>query len=309
MQFKSGFIAILGIPNAGKSTLLNRLVGEKLAIVTPKPQTTRHNIKGILTTENYQLIFVDTPGIIEPRDKFNVTLMETAEQALEGIDIIYHLVDITSSSLLQEKPLLSLIERLPQKLPKFLVLNKIDLLPEPTKAVEQIPDFINRDNYVETVAISAATGENVPTLIELTLKYLPEGPLYYDAELVTDREERFLVAEIVREKIYELTGEEIPYAVATMTDEFREQPDGKHYIRVVIYVEKESQKPIVIGKGGELIKRIGQAAREEIEQLLEHPVYLELWVKVAKNWRRREFDLRRFGYLPIKQPPKTKQRG
>lgn len=306
MQFKSGFIAILGIPNAGKSTLLNRLVGEKLAIVTPKPQATRYNIKGILTTENYQLIFVDTPGIIEPKDKFNVTLMETAEQALEGIDIIYHLLDITLPSILQEKPLLALIERLPQKLPKFLVLNKIDLLPEPTKALEQIPDFINRDNYVETIAISAATGENVPKLIELTLKYLPEGPLYYDAEQVTDREERFLVAEIVREKIYELTGEEIPYAVTTMTDEFREQPDGKHYIRVVIYVEKESQKPIVIGKGGELIKRIGQAAREEIEQLLEHPVYLELWVKVAKNWRRREFDLRRFGYLPIKQPKKTK---
>lgn len=306
MGFKSGFIAILGVPNAGKSTLLNRLVGEKIAIVTPKPQTTRHHIKGILTTKDYQLIFIDTPGIIEPRDKLNLCLVETAINSLEGVDLLYHLIDISMPDPVAERPLLEILEKLPDSLPKILVLNKIDALPEGSELQKHIPDFIDTKKYVEIIPISALIGKNIDTLITASLKYIPEGPPYYDSELVTDREERFLVAEIVREKIFEFTGEEIPYAVATVVDEFRENPDGKHYIRVIIYVEKESQKPIIIGKSGALIKQIGQSARREIEEILSgHPVYLDLWVKVAPNWRRREFDLRRFGYLLPKKKKHT----
>jgi len=294
--FKSGFIAILGVPNAGKSTLLNSLVGEKLAIVTPKPQTTQHHIKGILTTEDYQLVFVDTPGIIQAKDKLNLSLVRAATESIEGVDIVYHLIDISTPDLHAEKPILELLSHVGEKTPRFLVINKIDLLDSSSEAPKRIPEYIDKAVYAEIIPVSAQNRENIDRLISISLKYLNEGPLYYDPEQITDREERFIVAEIVREKIFEFTGEEIPYAVATVVDEFRENPEGKHFIRVYIYVERESQKPIILGKSGSLIKKIGECARYEIQAVLEHDVYLELWVKVAKNWRKRDFDLRRFGY-------------
>ncbi len=300
--FTSGFVGILGAPNAGKSTLMNFLVKDKIAIVTSKPQTTRHDIKAILTTDSYQMVFVDTPGIIQAGDKLNQSLMEAASRALWGIDVVYHVFDVaTPEKRHHHEPLAELLLSLSRRIPRFLVINKIDLLPEQADPLSRLPEFIEKEAYHEIIPVSARTGKNIPTLLKKTEHYLPTGPLYYDPEQLTDREERFFVGEIVREKIYEITSQEIPYAVATVVDEFRENFEGKHYIRVLIYVERPSQKPIIIGSSGEVIKEIGRRAREDIEAFLEHPVFLDLWVKIAKNWRKRDFDLKRFGYKPGKK--------
>lgn len=301
MGYKSGFVAISGAPNAGKSSLLNALVGEKIAIVTPKPQTTRHDIKGILTTREYQIVFIDTPGILEVHDRLNACLVQSAVEAIAGVDLVYHVLDISAFSFEQEKPILDIISS--SECSRFLVLNKSDLLQSPEHALNKIPDFIDRSLYNTIIPVSSTARIGLEELIANTVAYLPEGQPLYDEELVTDRNERFLVSEIVREKVFEYTGEEIPYSIATLVDEFRENPEGKHFIRVIIYVERESQKGILIGKSGALIKNIGTAARKDIQELVQHPVYLELWVKVAKNWKKNDFDLKRFGYSA---PPKNR---
>ncbi|MGC8740000.1 MAG: GTPase Era [Candidatus Sumerlaeaceae bacterium] len=294
--FRSGFVAILGKPNAGKSTLLNALVGERLAIVSDKPQTTRDRVAGVLTTDNYQVVFLDTPGIIVPRDRFNEALIERVDEAVEDADVLYHLVDATDA----EPPNERLVQALArgQAVVRFLVLNKIDKITnEPKNA---LPPGIDPSQYSAVFRISALHKQGIESLLEATVAQLPEGPLYYDPEQITDREERFFAAEAVREKILLYTDEEVPYSVFTKVEQFEERPD-KDYIRVVIYVERESQKPIIIGKGGKLIKRIGMEARQDIEKLTGRPAYLELWVKVRKNWRKNDFDLRNFGFKP---PPK-----
>lgn len=294
--FKSGYIALIGKPNVGKSTLLNRLVAEKLAIVSEKPQTTRDKILGILTTDHYQMIFIDTPGVIIPRDTFNQCLVERALSALEEVDLVYFIIEVNDPA-----PVPPALEEAFEKIscPKFLVLNKVDRIAIPFDvAAYQFP--LDCSFYAEIIPISALENYNIDLLLAKTLEYIPVGPLYYDADQLCDRDQRFLVAEIVREKVVNLTGQEIPYAVATEVDEFTEREGEKYFIRIMIYVERDSQKGIIIGKGGQLIKRIGQLARAEIEQLLGVPVYLELRVKVRKNWRKNEHELRRLGYLTKK---------
>jgi GTP-binding protein Era len=295
-SFKSGYVALIGKPNVGKSTLLNRLVGEKLAIISEKPQTTRDKILGILTTNHYQMIFVDTPGIIVPRDTFNQCLVDRALSSLEEADLVYFLIEANDPAPAPEG-LESAFEKI--SCPKFLVVNKTDRIAIPFD-VENYQFPIDCRPYAEVIPISALENYNIDLLKNKTLEYLPEGPLYYEADQLCDRDQRFLVAEIVREKVFNLTGQEIPYAVATQVDEFKEREAEKYFISIVIYVERNSQKGIIIGKGGKLIKRIGQLAREEIEQLLGVPVYLDLRVKLRKNWRKKEIELRRLGYLTKK---------
>jgi GTP-binding protein Era len=296
-NFKSGYIALIGKPNVGKSTLLNRLVGEKLAIVSEKPQTTRDKILGILTTETYQMVFVDTPGVIVPRDTFNQCLVDRALSALQEVDLVHFLIEANDPDPAPEG-LEAAFEKI--SCPKFLAVNKVDLITMPFDMADyKFP--IARSLYAEVIPISALMNYNLDLLIARTLEYLPIGPLYYEPDQLSDRDQRFLVAEIVREKVFNLTGQEIPYAVATEVDEFKERETGKYFIRIVVYIERDSQKGIVIGKGGQLIKKIGQYAREEIEQLLGVPVYLELRVKVRKNWRKNEHELRRLGYLTKKK--------
>jgi len=295
--FKSGFVAIVGKPNAGKSTLLNRLIGEKIAIVSPKPQTTRNTILGILSKENFQIVFVDTPGLIEPKNLLNRCLIDSASQAVKEVDLVYHITDVTDP-----KPETPAVRDLISfaKSPIFLLANKIDCLSAPLD-----PSAYNTRakiaEYAEVIGISALKGDNIPYLIERTLAYIPEGPLYYDPEQVSDRDLRFLSAEIVREKVFELLGQELPYSVAVQVEEFKERSQDKDFIRAVIYVERESQKGMIIGAGGQMLKKIGSLARPDIETLVGRPVFLELWVKVRKNWTKKENELRFFGYFPGKK--------
>jgi len=292
-KFKSGFVAIVGKPNAGKSTLLNRLVGEKLAIVSTKPQTTRNAILGILTRENYQMVFTDTPGIIEPKNLLNRCLIDTVRTAIGDIDLIYHIADVTDPVPVNES-VMNLLKG--SRAPRFLLANKIDRLGRPFD-IRDFPNLPDPAGYEKAIAISALRGNNLDLLINLTLDYLPEGPLYYEPGQVSDRNLRFLSAELIREKAFDLLGEELPYSTAVEVEEFKEREEGKWFIRAVIYVERESQKGMVIGAAGKMLKKIGTLARPEIESLVGQPVYLELWVKLRKNWTKSEQELRRFGYL------------
>ena len=306
-EFRSGFVAILGKPNAGKSTLMNALVGEKVAITSDKPQTTRDRIAGIFTTDRFQMIFLDTPGVLAPQDRFNEALVYRAADALKDVDVIYHLIDGAD----REPPndhIVRLLGRLPKSTLKFLVINKIDKkFPGKPGAGPYVPPGIRTEDYDEMFMISALKKKGLDILIESTFKHLKPGPLYYDPEQVSDKDMRFLVSEIVREKVFRRTGAEIPYSVYAETEEYQERP-GKDFIRVVIYTERESQKGIIIGDGGKVLKDIGQDARRSIEKLIGKPCFLELWVKVRKDWRKKEYDLNHFGFkLPKKKKSKPKK--
>lgn len=290
--FRAGFVAIAGKPNVGKSTLMNRLVGAKLSAVSRRPQTTRDQIKGILTREDCQVVFVDTPGLIQPRDMFNEYLLDQAVQAIEDVDVLYHMVEACDPQPFGEE-VAPIVERV--RCVKFLVINKIDCLAGGREAEIPWLDQV-APRYDKVFRICALTGEGLSELLEQTVAQLPVHAPYYEEDYLTDRDERFLVAEIVREKLFELTGQEVPYSIATRVDEFKERPEGKHFIRVLIFVERESQKGLVVGAGGRLLKEVGKLARADIERLLNHPVYLELWVKVRKKWRKKEIEMRRLGY-------------
>lgn len=297
-------MAIVGKPNAGKSTLLNALVGQKIAITSDKPQTTRDKITGIFTTTRFQIVFLDTPGVLVPQDRFNEVLMTRAAQALEHVDVVYHLVDSLDREA-ANKRLTELMSRVPSATPKFLVVNKVDRLRSPARSGRPpLPPGIEPADYEQVFLISALRKKGINTLIEETVKRLPLGPMYYDPEQLSDRDLRFLAAEAVREIVFRRTGAEIPYSVFTEVEEFTERAD-KDYIRIVIVVERDSQKGILIGKGGEILKRIGQDARREIEKTTGRPAYLDLWVKIRKDWRKKEFDLNNFGFKLPKAAKKT----
>lgn len=288
-DYRSGFVALLGEPNVGKSTLVNALLDFKVAIVSPKPQTTRDKITGIYSDESCQIVFVDTPGVMEPKDIFNENLRNRALEALEGADAVYHLIEAA-----RPRPLPAVVQEAlgRTRKPIFLVANKVDLLPTGTQ-----PEFpFDLAAYREVFVISALERQGLDALLAATRALLPKGPPLYDPEQMTDRDLRFLAAEIVREKVLSNTEQEIPYSVATQTEVFEEHPGRKHLVRVVIHVEHESQKAIMIGQGGGMLRKIGSEARAEIETLADHPVFLELWVKVRKNWRKDENALREFGY-------------
>lgn len=289
----SGFISIIGRPNVGKSTLLNQFVGRKIAIVSDKPQTTRNRILGILTTEEAQAVFIDTPGIHKPRHKLGAYMTQLAQKTLEEVDLVLYVVDASVPPGGGEEYILDQLQEV--KTPVLLVLNKIDLI----KKAELLPIidwFQKRYSFREIVPVSALTGENLDRLKSLITEHLPEGPFFYPAEMVTDQPEVFVAGEIIREKVLHLTREEVPHAVAVVIEQMQQRPNGVLYIAAVIYVERDSQKGILIGKKGGMLKEIGKLAREDMEAIFGSRVYLELWVKVKKDWRDDEQILRSLGY-------------
>lgn len=297
MQKKSGFVSIIGKPNAGKSTLLNTLLGTKLSIVTPKPQTTRKEVVGILTEDNYQIVFLDTPGLLKPRYKLQEAMMEYIPQSLQSADILLFVFEIDNfikSSNPLHSSILNLIES--TELPKIAVLNKIDLCKSKNEIIPYLQTISNLAKFNDIIPISALNKENLQPLLDSILKYLPENEFYYDEESLSTLNNKFFVSEIIREKVFLLTEVEIPYSTEIQIVEFSEREQGKWYISAEIIVGKKSQKQIIIGKNGNLIKQIGQEARFEIEKLLEHPVFLELFVKVRNDWRNNATFLKSFGY-------------
>lgn len=291
-SFKSGFVAIVGRTNVGKSTLLNKLAGRKVAIVSEKPQTTRNKILCVLNREDSQVIFLDTPGIHKPKYRLGEQMVQQALGTLKEVDAVLFLVESDPPG-----PGDNYIMRQFQGLttPVLLVINKIDLVRH-EKLLPLIEQYSKIYNFSEIVPLSALTGENLSRLLEAVTAYLPEGPKYFPEGMVTDRPETFIVTELIREKVLHLTSEEVPHSVAVVIEEMEDRPNGVIAIRSIIYTEKETQKAILIGKGGQMLKKIGQTAREEIEGLLGSKVFLELWVKVKPGWRNKESQIRNLGY-------------
>lgn len=293
--YKSGFISIIGRPNVGKSTFLNRVIGQKIAIMSDKPQTTRNKVQGVLTMESAQMIFIDTPGIHKPKHKLGDFMMKTATNTLKEVDLVLFMINAEEGFGAGDE---FIIEKLKEvKTPIFLVINKIDRI-HPDKLMELINQYKDFLDFAEIVPISALEGNNVDRLLEQIQKMLPEGPQYYPADQVTDHPERFIVAELIREKVLHLTREEIPHSIAVVIDKIKRDEENENKIRVAatIMVERDSQKGIVIGKQGSLLKQVGTQARKDIEMLLGSKVFLELWVKVQKDWRNKQTQLRDFGY-------------
>lgn len=287
---KAGFVNIFGKPNAGKSTLLNALMGEKLAIVSPKVQTTRHRIKGILSTAAYQIIFSDTPGIIDPKYKLHEKMMQAVKSALEDADLALLLVDVKDDWNKADE----IFSALRLKVPSLLLINKADAVS--TGKLAEATAFFNGKKYAkETLAVSALTGKGIAELLTKIVSLLPEGEAFYADDEISDLPTKFFVAELIREKIYALFEEEIPYQTTVVVQEFK-QKSTLIKIRAEIIVQRESQKAIIIGDGGKMIKQIGSTARAEIETFLEQKIFLELFVKVRPNWRENETFLREYGY-------------
>lgn len=293
--FKSGFIALIGRPNVGKSTLLNALVGEKIAIVSPKPQTTRSRITGIKTTESAQLIFVDTPGLARPRTALNRHMMQIAHEAYQHVDLILLITDASAADqLASDDFILQQIERV--KVPTFLVINKIDLI-DNRQLLPMIAAYQQQFPFAEYIPVSALKAINVAELLQTIITYLPEGPRYFPTDQLTDQPERFLIAELIREQVFTQTEQEVPYQTAVMVEQLEDTEGGVLRVDATIYVERDSQKGIIIGKRGARLKQIGQAARQEIERFLNTHVYLVLWVKVRRDWSENEELIRDMGYV------------
>jgi GTP-binding protein Era len=288
---KSGFVSIVGRPNSGKSTLLNRLVGEKVSIVTDKPQTTRHVVRGIVTRPEGQITFLDTPGIHKPVHRMNERMMKSVRDALADVDSILLMVDASSEFGRGDEFTLELLKPVATK--KMLLLNKIDRI-EKKKLLPIIERYSRLGNFEEIIPISALTGENVEPLLTLVFKQLPEGPFFYPTDQISDQQERSIAAEIIREKLIVCTEEEMPYSTAVVIDQFEEN-EKIHRIFASIFVERDSQKSIVIGRGGQKLKEIGTEARKDLEAFFGRKVFLELHVKVKKNWRDDEDTLRVLG--------------
>lgn len=291
-MYKSGFIAVIGRPNVGKSTLINKIIGQKIAIMSDKPQTTRSRIQCILTQDDAQFIFLDTPGIHKPKFKLGEYMLKAAEGTLKEVDAIFFVIDATEKFGGGEKYILERLNETSR--PVILVINKIDLI-ERTEILPLIAAYSERYNFAATVPISAADGTNVDELLNEAKKFLPEGPKYYPADMVTDQPERLIISEIIREKILHVTEDEVPHSVAVDIEEITARKNNLTYIRATIYVERDSQKGILIGKDGGLLKGVGQTARPEIEMLLGTKVFLDLWVKVKKGWRNSAGAIQSFG--------------
>ncbi|WP_285400189.1 GTPase Era [Lysinibacillus sp. fls2-241-R2A-57] len=293
--YKSGFISIIGRPNVGKSTFLNRVIGQKIAIMSDKPQTTRNKVQGVLTSNDSQMIFIDTPGIHKPKHKLGDFMLKVSKNTLREVDVIMFMVNAEQKLGKGDEFILEMLAGNPT--PVFLIINKIDQI-HPDELMGIIESYKDRYDFAEIVPISALQGNNVDNLLVTLTKYLPEGPQYYPADQVTDHPERFIISELIREKVLHLTREEIPHSIAVVIDKIRRDEENEDKIRVAatIIVERDSQKGIVIGKRGALLKEVGIRARKDIEMLLGSKVYLELWVKVQKDWRNKSTHLRDFGF-------------
>jgi GTP-binding protein Era len=292
---KSGFVAVIGRPNVGKSTLVNRLVGQKVAIVSPKPQTTRSRILGILTRERAQVIFVDTPGLHRPRHKLGQAMVAAAIGAMPDADVVLFMTDVSVPPTAEDRMIGDMIQKQTES-PVILVLNKMDLLSadkvkQHTEAYWELAPY-----HQEWMMTTATKGENLDKLLDLVVTALPEGPRYYPGDQVTDQTEREIAAELVREQVLRHTRQEVPHSVAVVVEQFKERENDVIYVGANVFVEKDSQKGIIIGRKGQMLRTIGSAARQEIERMTGGRVYLDLWVKVRKAWRRDERELRRMGY-------------
>ncbi|MFW6237766.1 MAG: GTPase Era [Halanaerobiales bacterium] len=292
MTYNSGFVSVVGRPNVGKSTFVNYFAGQKVAITSARPQTTRNRIKTIYTVEGGQMIFVDTPGVHRPKNELDKYMLQEVYESLDGIDVVLIMVDATSPPGKGDRFIKKQLQNI--EVPLLGVMNKIDAVSN--KVLVQRQKEYSRKLGQEAIPISARTGRNIDTLTDKILELLPEGPQYYPEDMFTDCLEQFIISEFVREKIFQLTRQEVPYGAAVVIEEFKERKNGKIFIRANIYVEKKSHKGIIIGKNGRLIKEIGRRARRDVEKLLNEEVYLDLWVKVQKDWRDDENLLERMGY-------------
>jgi GTP-binding protein Era len=290
---KSGFIAVIGRPNVGKSTMVNSLIGQKIAIMSDKPQTTRNKILCILTQPDAQVVFLDTPGIHKPKDKLGEYMVRAAENTLREVDAVLFVVDATEDMGAGERYILERLQA--TKKPVLLVVNKLDLINK-EQVLPIIARYTAKYPFEGVVPISAKEETNLDGLLTEIKKHLEEGPQYYPEDMITDQPERLIVAELVREKVLQLTRDEVPHSIAVDVDEMKTRKNKDVYIRATIYVERESQKGIVIGSKGALLKEIGALARKDIEALLGSKVYLDLWVKVKKDWRDRASVLKGFGF-------------
>lgn len=291
--FHSGFIALVGRPNVGKSTLMNAVLGEKISIVSSHAQTTRNKITGVWNGENCQAVFLDTPGMHKPQSKLGEVIRQATVDALDEVDIIVFICACDDPLGAGDRYILKLIAD--RKVPVFLVLSKIDLISR-EKLMKKIVQYSGIYSFKEIIPLSAVTGDNVEEFTRLIAKYLPEGPKYFPDDMITDQPERNIVQEIVREKLLLRTRDEVPHAIGVFAEEFAEQDNGKVYIRCTIYVERDSQKRIIIGKDGAMLREAGREAREEIQRLIGAPVYLDLWVKVSRDWKNKDYVLRELGY-------------
>ena len=290
--FKSGFVTIIGRPNAGKSTLMNALLGEKIAITSDKPQTTRNKVTGILNEPGVQVVFLDTPGIHRPKGLLNEYMVKAAKEACKEVDLIIFIVEANSKPGPMEEEIVELLKGLKTK--TFLVINKIDLVEKP-KILSVIEKYAGMYGFDEVIPVSSLNGENLDDLKATIIKNIPAGPQYFPEDELSDQPERFIVAEIIREKIFRMTKDEVPYSTAVLVEDMKDKGDIV-YTRADIYVEKDSHKGIIIGAKGQMLKSIGQAARKDIEALLGTKVFLELFVKVKKDWRERPGVLKEMGY-------------
>lgn len=292
-EFKSGFISIIGRPNVGKSTFMNRVIGEKIAIMSDKAQTTRNKIQGVYTQDDAQLVFIDTPGIHKPKHKLGNFMVNVAEQSLNEVDLVLFMVNAKEGFGRGDEFIINMLQKVKQ--PVFLIVNKLDQV-HPDELIKIIDEYRTKYEFAEIVPISALEGNNVDNLLKLMVEKMPEGPQFYPEDMITDHPERFVISELIREKALHLTREEVPHSIAVVIEGIEERENEKVNVQASIIVERSSQKGIIIGKQGSMLKEIGQRARKDIESLLGTKIYLELFVKVQKDWRNRSNHLQEYGY-------------
>ncbi|PCF49925.1 GTPase Era [Staphylococcus delphini] len=293
-EYKSGFVTIIGRPNVGKSTFVNRVIGHKIAIMSDKAQTTRNKIQGVMTQQDAQIVFLDTPGIHKPKHKLGDYMMKVAKNTLSEIDAVMFMVNVNEEIGRGDEYIMEMLKTV--KTPVFLVLNKIDLV-HPDALMPRIEQYQRYMDFAEIIPISALEGHNVDHFINVLKSYLPEGPQYYPDGQISDHPEQFVVSELIREKILQTTSEEIPHAIGVNVERMTQESEDRVHIEAVIFVERDSQKGIVIGKGGKKLKEVGKRARLDIEHLLGSKVYLDLWVKVQKDWRNKSSFIKQMGYV------------
>ncbi|WP_249871066.1 GTPase Era [Oceanobacillus saliphilus] len=292
-NFKSGFITIIGRPNVGKSTFMNRVIGQKIAIMSDKAQTTRNKIQGVLTTDDAQMVFIDTPGIHKPKHRLGDFMVNVAENTLNEVDAVLFMINAKEGYGRGDQYIMDLLQKV--KSPVFLIINKIDLI-HPDELFQLIVQYKDKYNFEEIIPISALEGNNVNHLVDVLKGHLEEGPQYYPADQVTDHPERFVISELIREKVLHLTKEEVPHSIAVVIENIEKRENEKLLIQAIIVTERSTQKGILIGKQGSMLKNIGRNARKDIEALLGSKVYLELWIKVKKDWRNKQSQLHELGF-------------